>query len=434
MKNSCKFIKARIYYKKQWLLSEIMNIIDKKKLANLAKASVDIGLNLQKGQDLLITAPIESLPLIREIAKYANHKGCGIITPFFYDDEIALARYSNSNDAVYDRASDWLYEAMAKAYKNGAARLAIAGDNPMLFADINQELVSRVNKAASIAAKPALEQITQFTINWSIASYPSLSWAKLVFPNLSDEEAVKALSEAIFKASRVDGDNVIEAWKEHNNELHKRSKWLNEQNFEYLHFKSDKTNLKIGLADDHYWQGGAAQAKNGVICNANIPTEEVFTTPHAHKVEGVVYATKPLSYQGTLIENIMMRFEEGAVVEATASKGQEVLQKLLASDAGAARLGEVALVPHSSPISASGLLFYNTLYDENAACHIAMGQCYSKCFKNGTNLNTDEIAQKGGNSSFIHVDWMIGSNNIDIDGITITGEAVPIFRKGEWAN
>lgn len=410
-----------------------MNIIDETKLFDLARATVDVGLNLQKGQDLLITSPIEALPLVRNIAKYAYQKGSGIITPFFYDDELALARYTNSNDEVYDRASTWLYEAMAKAYSNGAARLAIAGDNPMLFAGIDGELIARVNKAASLASKPAMEKITNFDINWSITSYPTLSWAKLVFPNLPDEKAVQALADAIFKASRVEDGDVLDNWQQHNSNLHKRSKWLNEQNFDALHFKSENTDLKIGLADDHQWQGGAAQAKNGVTCNANIPTEEVFTTPHSQKVDGVVYSTKPLSYQGNLIENIMMRFEAGKVIEAKASKGKDVLQKLLTSDEGASRLGEVALVPHSSPISASGLLFYNTLYDENAACHIAMGQCYAKCFKNGTSLPSEEIEQKGGNQSLIHVDWMIGSQHIDIDGITKTGEIVPVFRKGEWA-
>ncbi len=410
-----------------------MNIIDRTKLFDLARATVDVGLNLQKGQDLLITSPIEALPLVRNIAKYAYQKGSGIITPFFYDDELALARYTNSNDEVYDRASTWLYEAMAKAYSNGAARLAIAGDNPMLFTGIDGELIARVNKAASLASKPAMEKITNFDINWSITSYPTLSWAKLVFPNLPDEKAVQALADAIFKASRVEDGDVLDNWQQHNSNLHKRSKWLNEQNFDALHFKSENTDLKIGLADDHQWQGGAAQAKNGVTCNANIPTEEVFTTPHSQKVDGVVYSTKPLSYQGNLIENIMMRFEAGKVVEVKSSKGEDVLQKLLASDEGACRLGEIALVPHSSPISASGLLFYNTLYDENAACHIAMGQCYAKCFKNGTSLSSEEIERKGGNQSLIHVDWMIGSQHIDVNGITKSGEIVPVFRKGEWA-
>ena len=199
-------------------------------------------------------------------------------------------------------------------------------------------------------------------------------------------------------------------------------------------FQGPGTDLKVGLADDHEWMGGASMAQNGVICNPNIPSEEVFTTPHALRVEGYVSSTKPLSHQGTLIDNIRVVFEKGSITDAKASKGETVLKKVLESDEGARRLGEVALVPNSSPISNSGLLFYNTLFDENAACHIALGQCYSKCFKGETNLSTSEIRERGGNSSMIHIDWMIGSGEIDIDGFGKNGEIVPIFRKGEWVD
>ena len=219
----------------------------------------------------------------------------------------------------------------------------------------------------------------------------------------------------------------------HNAALRLRTAWLNGQRFQALHYSGPGTDLTIGLADDHEWQGGASTAKNGVVCNPNIPTEEVFTTPHARRVEGRVVSTKPLSYQGTLIENIAVRFEGGRIVEAKATRGQDVLAKVLDTDEGARRLGEVALVPHSSPISQSGLLFYNTLFDENAACHIALGQCYSKCFLGGASLTPDEVAAKGGNKSLIHIDWMIGSGEIDIDGVRPDGERVPVFRKGEWA-
>lgn len=409
-----------------------MGNIDINKLAELAKLCVEVGLNLQKGQDLIITAPIEALPLVRLIAKYAYSNGSGIVTPFFQDDELSLARFLNPDKTSYDRASGWLYEAMAKAYSNGAARLAIAGENPVLFSEVDSELVSRANKSASIAFQPALAKIASFDINWSIVSYPTKSWANVVFPDLPADAAIGALADAIFKASRVTDGNSISAWKDHNANLRKRTDWLNNNKFDSLHFKSSKTDLTIKLADKHLWQGGASQAKNGVICNANIPTEEVFTTPHSHGVDGIVYSTKPLSYQGTLIEDIMMRFEGGRVVEARAIKGEDVLQRVLSSDEGASRLGEVALVPHSSPISASGLLFYNTLYDENAACHIALGQCYSKCFENGISATTEDIAKQGGNKSTIHIDWMIGSNDMDIDGIKFNGDVVPIFRSGEW--
>jgi aminopeptidase len=215
--------------------------------------------------------------------------------------------------------------------------------------------------------------------------------------------------------------------------LRGRREWLNGQRFGALHFSGPGTDLTVGLADGHEWQGGGSTAKNGITCNANIPTEEVFTTPHARRVDGHVVSTKPLSYQGSLIEGIAVRFEEGRIVEAKATRGEEVFNKVLDTDEGARRLGEVALVPHSSPISKSGLLFFNTLFDENAACHIALGQCYSKCFVDGTKLAAEQIAAQGGNSSLIHIDWMIGSDKIDIDGLYADGRRVPVFRKGEWA-
>nr|WP_272211965.1 aminopeptidase [Marinicella sp. W31]MDC2877856.1 aminopeptidase [Marinicella sp. W31] len=201
-----------------------------------------------------------------------------------------------------------------------------------------------------------------------------------------------------------------------------------------LRYTGPGTDLTIGLADDHEWSGGASMAKNGIICNPNIPTEEVFTTPHRLRVEGHVSSTKPLSHQGTLIDDIRVQFENGRIVHAAAAKGGDVLNRVLDTDEGASRLGEVALVPHSSPISASGILFYNTLFDENASCHIALGQCYSKCFIDGDKLSADEIAAKGGNSSLIHIDWMIGSDKIDIDGIDANGNATPVMRGGEWAD
>jgi aminopeptidase len=254
-----------------------------------------------------------------------------------------------------------------------------------------------------------------------------------VFPNDPEDVAVEKLANAIFAASRVDVDDPVGAWQAHNAGLQSRSAWLNGERFAALHFKGPGTDLTIGLADGHEWHGGASMAKNGITCNPNIPTEEVFTTPHALRVEGHVSSTKPLSHQGTLIDDIRVRFEGGRIVEAHASKGETVLNKVLDTDDGARRLGEVALVPHSSPISASGLLFYNTLFDENAACHIALGQCYSKCFLDGASLAPEQIKSQGGNSSLIHIDWMIGSDQIDIDGIRADGTRVPVMRAGEWA-
>jgi len=407
--------------------------IDPVKLDRLAEVAIKVGLQLKPGQDLLVTAPTVALPLVRRIAEHAYKAGAGLVTPILSDEAVTLSRYRFGQEDGFDRAAGWLYDGMAKAFAGNTARLAIVGDNPMLLSGEDPAKVARANKANSIAYKPALERIVNFDINWNIIAYPSPSWAKLVFPEDEEAVAVAKLTEAIFSASRVDNDNAIPAWQQHNAMLRSRTEWLNGQRFDALHYSGPGTDLTIGLAHGHQWEGGASTAKNGITCNANIPSEEVFTTPHSRRVWGHVVSTKPLSYQGSLIEDIAVRFEDGRIVEAKASRGEEVLNKVLDTDEGARRLGEVALVPHSSPISKSGLLFFNTLFDENAACHIALGQCYSKCFVDGAKLTPEQIAAQGGNSSLIHIDWMIGSGQIDIDGLHADGRRVPVFRNGEWA-
>src|SRR6059058_1631502 len=407
--------------------------IDPVKLDRLAEVAVKVGLRLQPGQDLLLTAPSVALPLVRRIAEHAYKAGAGIVTPFLSDEEITLARYRHGHNESFDRAAGWLYEGMAKAFTANTARLAIVGDNPMLLSGEDPTKVARASKANSIAYQPALEKIVNFDTNWNIIAYPSLSWARRVFPDDAEEVAVARLADAIFAASRVDSDGAVAAWEKHNAVLGERTAWLNGQRFKALHYSGPGTDLMVGLAAGHEWVGGASVARNGIICNPNIPTEEVFTTPHCRQVYGHVVSSKPLSYQGTLIDNIAVRFEDGRIVDAKASRGAEVLNKVLDTDEGARRLGEVALVPHSSPISQSGLLFYNTLFDENAASHIALGQCYSKCFIDGTSLTPQQIAAQGGNKSLIHIDWMIGSSETNIDGILADGSKVPVFRKGEWA-
>ncbi|UGY09913.1 aminopeptidase [Phyllobacterium pellucidum] len=406
--------------------------VDPVKLDRLAEVSVKIGLQLQPGQDLLITAPLAAVPLVRRITEHAYKAGAGLVTALYNDEETTLMRYRNAPDDSFDRSAGWLYEGMAKAFSENTARLAVAGDNPMLLSAEVPEKVARANRAQSRAYQPALEKIAGFDINWNIVSYPNPSWAKQVFPDQDPDVAVAMLADAIFAASRVDVEDPVSAWRDHNAALHRRTAWLNAHAFSALHFKGPGTDLTVGLADEHEWHGGASVAKNGITCNPNIPTEEVFTTPHALRVDGHVSSTKPLSHQGTLIENIKVRFEGGKIIEAKATRGEEVFNKVLGTDEGARRLGEVALVPNSSPISASGLLFFNTLFDENAASHIALGQCYSKCFINGDRLTPDEVAARGGNKSLIHIDWMIGSGEIDVDGINKDGSAVPVMRKGEW--
>jgi aminopeptidase len=402
------------------------------KLDRLAQIAVRVGLNLQPGQELVMTAPIEALELTRKITEHAYKAGASLVTTLFSDDAATLARFQHAWPDSFDKAPAWLYRAMAEAYRSGAARLAVSGQNPVLLKGQDPERVARASKAQAIAYQPALELITAFHVNWSIVSYATPSWAKAVFPHEVEEVAVSKLWEAIFRASRVDGDDPVAAWEAHNRQLKERVDFLNARRYQALHFRGPGTDLKVGLAEGHLWVGGRSPAKNGVVCNPNIPTEEVFTTPHKDRVEGYVSSSKPLSYQGSLIEGIWVRLEGGQIVEARARQGEEVLRKLLETDEGARRLGEVALVPHSSPIAQMGLLFYNTLFDENAASHIALGQAYSECIVNGERLSREELAARGANSSLIHVDWMIGSKEMDVDGLTHNGNLEPLMRSGEW--
>jgi aminopeptidase len=403
-----------------------------RRLDSLAEIAVKTGAGLQEGQELVMTAPIEAAPLARKITEHAYRAGASLVTTLFSDDESTLARFAYGRDGSFDKAAGWLFQGMADAYKSGAARLAISGENPALLSGQDTDKVARANRARSIAYRPALDYIVNFDINWTIVSCATPAWARLVFPDLPEDAAVQKLWDAIFAASRVDADDPVAAWAAHDKNLKSRMNYLNDARFSTLHFKGPGTDLKVGLADDHWWQGGSSVAKNGATCQANIPTEEVFTTPHRARVDGTVRASKPLSYQGTLIEDIAVKFEAGAIVSSHARTGADVLAKVLDTDEGARRLGEVALVPWSSPISKSGILFYNTLFDENAASHIALGQSYTKCVRDGDKLDAKALLAKGANASLIHIDWMIGSKDVDLDGLDAKGGATPLMRKGEW--
>ena len=412
------------------------------RLDTLAQVAVRVGLGLDGPrteatpsavQELLITAPLEALPLVRRITEHAYKAGIGLVTTMFVDEQALLTRYRFARDESFDRAACWLHDGIANAYRTGAARLGITGGDPGLLAAEDPARVARVNLAASKASRPALELITRHEINWSIVAAATPAWAKVVFPNEPEELALEKLWQAIFAASRLDVADPVAGWKQHSANLRQQAALLNSKRYHSLHYRGPGTDLTIGLAEDHLWMGGGTVAGNGIACLPNIPTEEIFTTPHCQRAEGLVTSTKPLSYQGTLIEEIVVRFSGGKVVEARAKTGQTVLERMLDSDAGARRLGEVALVPHSSPISATGLLFSNTLFDENAACHIAMGQAYSSCIENGETMDAAALAEHGANESLIHVDWMIGSGKIDIDGVAASGEREPLMRGGEWA-
>ena len=403
------------------------------KMDNLAEVAVRVGLGLKAGQELVMTASIDVLPLARRITEQAYRAGASLVTTLYSDDETALMRYRLAPNESFDHAAKWLYDGMGTAFKSGAARLAIAGANPMLLSNEDPEKVGRANRAVSIAYRPALELITRHEINWTIVASATPAWAAAMFPNEDPDSALTRLWNAIFKTSRVDSDDPVSAWKTHDATLQKRATFMNEKRYSALHYRGPGTDFRLGLADDHLWMGGGTTAGNGLYCIPNIPTEEVFTTPHKDRADGTVRASKPLSYQGTMIEGIEVRFEKGRIVQVRATCGQEVLEKLLDTDDGARRLGEVALVPHSSPIAHSGLTFLNTLFDENAASHIALGQAYTSCLRDGDKLTPEELAAKGANDSLIHVDWMIGSGELDIDGITASGAADPLMRRGEWA-
>ncbi len=401
-------------------------------LDQLAQVAVHVGLGLREGQELIVTAPIEAAPLARKIAEHAYRAGSPLVTVLYDDDAATLLRYQHAPESAFDQTQKWLFDGMAAAFQSGAARLHIAGNDPNLLRGQNPESVARANRARSLAYRPVMELITTHHINWTIVAYPHPAWARVVFPELTEQEAVQKLWEAIWKASRLDTPDPVATWKAHNQNLSERVAYLNQKHYSALHFKGPGTDLLVGLADDHVWAGGAVQAKNGVVCNPNIPTEEVFTAPHKDRIEGYVRSTKPLSYQGSLLEEIEVRFEKGRVVEAKARSGSEVLERILQTDEGARSLGEVALVPHSSPIAQSGILFYNTLFDENAASHIALGQAYSESIRGGSRLSPQELAAKGANSSLIHIDWMIGSSEVDVDGISPSGQSEPLMHGGEW--
>jgi aminopeptidase len=404
------------------------------KLDRLAEVAVKVGLGLRADQEVVLSAPLDALPLVRRITEHAYKAGALLVTTLYSDDATVLARYQYGADPSFDFAPVWLHDGIAAAFKSGAARLGIAGANPALLSGQDPSKVARANVALSKASKPAMELVTRHEINWSIVACATPEWAKLVFPGELEHIAMAKLWEAIFVASRIAVDDPVAEWKEHGARLKQRVDLLNAKRFSALHFKTEdsSTDLTVGLADDHLWAGGGTTTGNGVYCQPNIPTEECFTTPHKDRVDGVVTASKPLSHQGTLIENIRCRFEGGKIVEATASAGEDVLNRLISTDDGARRLGEVALVPHSSPIAQSGVLFWSTLFDENAASHIALGQAYSTCLIGGEKMNDAALAGLGANSSLIHVDWMIGSGTMNVDGVSADGSREPLMRLGEW--
>ena len=402
-------------------------------LDRYAQLIVRSGVGVAPGQELLMTAPVDAIPLVRRIIEHAYKAGATLVTTLYGDDAATLARFKYAPDKSFDAASGWLFDGMANAFRAGAARLAIIGEDPALLSGQDPAKVTRANRARSRAYRPALELITSHAINWCVASAATPAWARSVFPDLSADAALDRLWRAIFACSRADKADPVQAWVEHSRNLRQRTDFLNTRRYKALKYRGPGTDLVLGLVEGHIWKGGASTAKNGITCNPNIPSEEVFTMPHKDRVDGILSSTKPLSYQGTFIEGIKVHFEAGRIVESHADKGADIFATMIATDEGAARLGEVALVPHSSPISASGIVFNNTLFDENAASHIAVGQSYADTMANGGTMSAEERAAAGANSSLIHVDWMIGSSGLNVDGVLSDGKTESLMRKGEWA-
>lgn len=406
----------------------------KESLKKYAELALQTGVNLQKGQGLLIQAPIEAVEFVRIVVKQAYEMGAKNVHTEWSDDQLTLLKMTHAPMEVLETFPEWRKEAMISMVKDGYAVLNIYGENPDLLQDIDGKRMAAVTKARSNALKEYREYMMNDRARWSIVGYPTLEWAQKIFPDDTAEAAKEKLWNEIFRIARVDKNDPIKAWEQHNAILKKAREYLNEKNYSKLHFTAKGTDLTIELPKGHIWHGGAATATDRVVFNPNIPTEEVFTMPHKYGVNGTVTSTKPLSFQGQLIEDFSLSFKDGKVVDYQCEKGKEALKHLLeADDDGASRLGEVALVPHESPVSQAGIIFFNTLFDENASCHIALGKAYPTNIKGGSEMNEQQMDQHGVNDSIVHEDFMIGSADMNIDGITEDGTAEAIFRNGTWA-
>ncbi len=402
--------------------------------------AVKIGINLQPGQRLLIIGPLanggaslEAAPLVREIASAAYRSGAPLVEACWGDEALQLVRFKEASRDSFSEFSHWFPQALVDHVEAGHAVISVYANDPDLLKNEPIELVGAVQLATSLAVRAFRERISRNQTNWAVVAAAARGWAAKVFPGMSSDHQMSRLWEAICRLCRLDRADPIAAWEAHLEALTTRRDYLNRKQYAALKYTGPGTDLTIGLPAGHVWISGRTTSLNGIPFTANLPTEEVFTMPHRDRVEGVVRSSKPLSYGSMLIENFSVRFAEGRVVEYSAERGQAVLKQLVETDAGAARLGEVALVPHSSPVSQSGILFYNTLFDENAASHIALGNAYKFTLSGGEGMSDEEFALAGGNQSAAHVDFMLGCADLDIDGVLSDGRREPLMRRGEWA-
>ncbi len=402
-------------------------------LAAYANLAVKVGVNIQPGQRLFIRAPIEAAAFVRKMTECAYKAGSPLVSVLYNDDQLTLQRFRHAPAGSFETFPEWEADAMIACAKRGDAFIKVAASDPDLLKDQNPDNVSASVRSAQRHMAEYMQYPMSDAIPWLVISMPIPDWATKVFPGMSEAQAVDLLWDAMFKACRADQPDPIAAWKSHIADLKVRSDYLNTKAYDRLHYRGEGTDLMLGLPKGHIWKSGQSVAKSGVTFVANLPTEEVFTMGDRNRADGVVKSSKPLSYSGTVIDNFSIRFENGKAVEAKAERGQTTLQKLIDTDEGSARLGEIALVPHHSPISNSGILYFNTLFDENAASHLALGRAYRFNLEGGKTMSDRDFIAAGGNDSLVHVDFMIGNPTLDIDGITAEGKIEAVMRSGEWA-
>lgn len=411
-----------------------MTMVSEKMYEKLAELAVRKGVNVQKGQQVVINASVRDVDFVRKVVRCAYEAGAKTVSVEWRDTEITKLAYEYETVESLCDVPQWQYDRTKLQHENGACYISIASDKPGAMAGVDSEKM----RAANIARARKMADLRSYTTNnegqWCVFGVPSPEWAEMVFPDLTEEEAFEKLSDAVFSVTRITEDNdPVAEWDRHDAEMLEHAEKMTEFGFKKLHFISELgTDLYVELVRDHIWVGGGCFTPEGVYFVPNMPTEECFCMPQKYGTNGVVYASKPLSYSGKLIENFWLRFEDGKAVEYGAKKGKEVLEQLLSFDEGSCYLGEVALVPYDSPVSRSEILFLNTLYDENAACHLALGSPYPENIKGGTSMSKEELEEHGANYSMTHVDFMFGTASMSVDGIKEDGTAIPVFRNGNF--
>jgi aminopeptidase len=402
-------------------------------LREYAELAIHVGLNLQAGQRLVIRAPIQAAPFVQMAAASAYRAGARYVDVNYGDERVTLARYQFAPRDSFEEYPVYWAKAMEEYASRGDAMLSVYAEDADLLKDQDPELVHLAERTALKYMKPANDHLFAGDFNWCVVGTAIPSWAARVFPDLPEGEREPRLWEAIFRTCRLDQPDPVAAWREHIRKLVERADRLTERAYTALHYTGPGTDLTVGLPEGHRWESGESVTQGGLRFTANIPTEEVFTLPHKDRVDGFVSSTRPLPHAGNLIDGFRLTFSAGQVVDFHAAKGAGALGRLLETDEGARHLGEVALVPHSSPISQSGVMFFNALFDENAASHLALGHAYPSTLVGGEQLSEAEFASAGGNHSLEHVDFMVGSGEIDVDGIRADGSVEPVMRQGEWA-